>query len=287
MFGKALMRRAGALAGLIFVALSGSAQIAVPQMPSAGAPAATVVGYIETNQRALEWTWFLAGEVAWLFGMYFCASLALTLWISSPYRAATLAGLFGAVASATLTISASIPWGLLVYLAPQMTDRDLVLALAESRHFADAALSFSTAGMLLGFSIAAFSAQRGLFRVLGAAGFLAVVLQIVHGADDFFTYGQTGPLPRLAADVALTWILGASALLLARAPRHKSARAAGGTGAQFARRAAQSGLVRRTSTCEEHPTPREQETYDSNGEQHRNWQPLLPHARSEVHTDSR
>src|SRR6516225_4035785 len=69
--GSDVVRRTAALTGLIFVALSGSAQVAVPQMPAAGAPPAVVVSYIEANQQSLELTWFLAGEVAWLFGLYF------------------------------------------------------------------------------------------------------------------------------------------------------------------------------------------------------------------------
>jgi hypothetical protein len=210
---------AAGLAGAIFVCLSASALVAVPQMPSAGAPPGAVLQYIEANQRALEWTWLLAGEVAWLFGIYFCAALAISLWTRSPHRAATLAGLGGAAVTATLTISAGIPWGLLIYLGPQLTSSDLVLTLAEARHFADAALSFSTAAMLLGFSISLFEARGNEFRFLAAAGLVATAVQLVHGADDFLTYGETGLLPRLAAVVALAWMLAVSLLMLARAPR--------------------------------------------------------------------
>ena len=215
------MRRTAALTGLIFVALSGSAQVAVPQMPAAGAPPAVVVSYIEANQQSLEWTWFLAGEVAWLFGLYFCAGLAVPLWNASRYRAATLLGLGGAVLTASLTISASIPWGMLIYLGPQLTSGDLVLTLAESRHFADAALSFSTATMLLGFSIAAIGVPGDWFRALATGGLIATTFQLVHGGDHFITFGQTGILPRLAPEVALAWILAASVLMLGT-PMHEA-----------------------------------------------------------------
>jgi hypothetical protein len=204
------------VAGALFVALSASAEILVPQMPQAGAPTTLVLAYIEANQRTLEWTWFLSSEVAWVFGLYLCACLTVILWTSSPYRAAVLAGLSGAVVTATLTVGAGIPWGLLVYLGPHLTNGDLVLALAETRHFADAALSFSTSMMLLGFSVAATGVPRSRFRVLAAGGLLATALQLIHGADDFMTSGQTGILPRLAPEVALGWFLAASAVLLIR-----------------------------------------------------------------------
>jgi hypothetical protein len=207
------------LAGTIFVCLSASAFVVVPQMPPAGAQPGAVLDYIEANQRALEWTWFLAGEVAWLFGIYFCAALTVSLWTSSPFRAAALAGMGGAVVTATLTISAGIPWGLLIYLGPQLISGDLVLTLAEARHFADAALSFSTAAMLLGFSISVFGARGNEFRFLMAAGLVATASQLVHGTDDFLTYGETGILPRIAAELSLAWILAASLLMLTRASR--------------------------------------------------------------------
>jgi hypothetical protein len=212
-------QQAGALAGITFVALSSSAQIAVSQMPSAGTPPALVLDYVEANQRALEITWFLAGEVAWLFGLCFCATLAIALWISSPYRAATLVGLSGAVVTAALVIGASIPWGLLIYLGPHLASGELVLELAESRHFADAALSPPTAVMLLGFSLSAMGVPGARFRLLAAVGLLATALQLVHGADDFLTDGQTGVLSGLAAEVALAWILAASVLQLIRGPQ--------------------------------------------------------------------
>jgi hypothetical protein len=215
--------QAGALAGIVFVAFSASAEIAVPQMPPAGTAPAAVLTYVETNQRVLEWTWFLAGEVAWLFGLCFCATLAVALWSSSPNRVAAVAGLSGAVVTAALTISAGIAWGLLIYLGPHLASGDLVLALAESRHFADSALSIPTAAMLLGFSLSAVGAPGIAYRVLAAGGLVAAVFQLVHVADDFLTYGQTGFLPRLAAEAALAWILAASGVLLIRGPHHRAA----------------------------------------------------------------
>jgi hypothetical protein len=216
---KTRMQPPAGLAGIIFVCLSVSALVAVPQMPSAGAPPAAVLDYIEANQRALEWTWFLAGEVAWFFGIYFCAALTVYLWTSSPYRAAALAGLGGAVSTATLTFNVGIPWGLLIYLGPQLSSGDVVLTLAEARHFADAALSFSSAAMLLGFSLSVVGARGNGFRVLAAAGLVATVFQLIHGTDDFLTYGETGLLPRMAAELSLAWILAASLMMLTRAPR--------------------------------------------------------------------
>jgi hypothetical protein len=77
--------------------------------------------------------------------------------------------------------------------------------------------------MLVGFSLSAVGAPGIPYRVLAAGGLVAAAFQLVHTADDFLTYGQTGFLQRLAAEAALAWILAASGVLLVRGPHHRAA----------------------------------------------------------------
>lgn len=208
----------GAAAGFAFAGIVASTYLVVPRMPVAGADPEAVRAYVATHQAALRWTWFLAGEVAWLPGLLFCAVLASSLGEDGGAPAASL-GMVGAAVTASVSISASVPWGLLVYLGPVLQPRDTVLLLAETRHFADAAIGFPTAAMLAGFGLAAAGSARRPRALVALAG-LAAAFQVLHGVDDFATGGQTGALWVLAGLSTPLWALAASAWLVrvARAP---------------------------------------------------------------------
>lgn len=194
-------------AGLGFAGLGASAALAVPRLPEAGAAPATVIAYIQANQRALEWTWFLAGELAWLPGLLFCSALAVCLWRLGASSVALMVGLSGAITSASLTLAFGVPWGILIYLAPQLGPGQLVLVLAETRHFGDAAVSFPLAAMFLGFGAATLRLRSIGWRAGTAVAIVGAALQLAHSAVDFAASGRTGALLTSAELAVPAWAI--------------------------------------------------------------------------------
>jgi hypothetical protein len=214
------------LTGLAFVMLEGATLLVAPRMPEAGAPPSVVVTYIEAHQRGLEWSWFLGGEVAWLPGLVFCALMTVGLWQESAKRAAALAGFGGAAVAAAMTLAVSVPWGLLVYLGPQLESNSSILLLAETRHFGDAALSIPLAVMLLGYGMASLRLAERRWVAISAVALLGALLECLHTISDFALNGQTGVLLQLSTTSVLVWALVVSLAVLT--PRRQSRDVEGG-----------------------------------------------------------
>lgn len=195
------------LAGLAYVLLGGSPLVLAPRMPEAGASPVAIVAFVEANQRALEWSWFLGGEIVWLPGLMFCALLTGLFWHEPATRWAALVGFVGAAVSASMTLAMSVPWGLLVYLAPQLAPSSLVLLLAETRHFGDAAVSIPLAAMLLGYGFATLRVGEARWVAAAAAGLVGALIECLHAGIDFALYGQTGMLVQLSLGAVFVWAL--------------------------------------------------------------------------------
>ena len=210
-----LIRHAGAATGLIFVTLLVAAYFSAPAMPVAGTPASLLVAYVNANSNGLETSWFLACGPDLFFGGWFLGVVAATLWEAGAQRHMVAAGSASAVLAGALLAGAGVTWGLFVYLAPQLNSDPLVLVLAESRHFAEGAISFPVAAAAAAFSIATWNSGRG-WRLVAALGLLATALELANGFDDFAADGVTGALGPLSFVGLMFWIAALSFALTVR-----------------------------------------------------------------------
>lgn len=205
MRGETRVPRAGAPAGVVFAALLAAAYLSAPAMPVAGTPARELVHYVSANSDRLELSWFLASGPALLFGGWFLGVVAVTVWEAGAPRHLIGAGISSAFLAAALLTSAGVSWGLFVYLAPQLGSDPLVLVLAESRHFAEGAVSFPAAATAAALSLAASSFGRG-WRAVSTLGLAAAALQLGNGVVDFVADGVTGVLGPVAFIALILWI---------------------------------------------------------------------------------
>lgn len=210
-----LLRDAGAASGLVFVGLLLAAYLSGPPMPVAGTPAVSLVAYVNANSDGLERSWFLACGPDLFFASWFLGVVATTLWESRASRHLIAAGLAGALLASALLVAAGVSWGLFVYLAPQLGSGPLVLTLAESRHFAEGAISFPAAGAAAALSMAVWGAGRG-WRAVFAIGLVAAALELANGFDDFAADGVTGALGPLSFAALMLWIATLSVALTVR-----------------------------------------------------------------------
>jgi hypothetical protein len=199
------LRSAGAITGLIFAVLLAASYLSAPAMPIAGTPAGLLVAYVSANSDGLERSWFLACGPALFFGGWFLGVAGSTLWEAGVPRHLVSAGIASALLAGALLTAAGVTWGLFVYLAPQLGSDPLVLVLAESRHFAEGAVSFPVAAAAVALSLATWSSGRG-WRAVSGLGFLAAGLQLASGFDDFVADGVTGPIGPLAFGLLMLWI---------------------------------------------------------------------------------
>ena len=206
------LRRAGAASGLVFATLLAAAYFSAPAMPVAGTPAGLLIAYVNANSRGLETSWFLACGLDLFFGGWFLGVVAATLWEAGAPRYLVAAGSASALLAGALLAGAGVTWGLFVYLAPQLGSDSLVLVLAESRHFAEGAISFPVAAAAAAFSMAAWNSGRGL-RLISSVGLVAAALELANGFDDFAADGVTGALGPLSFAVFILWIAGLSLAL--------------------------------------------------------------------------
>ena len=205
-----MLWRMSAASGLLFAALLAAAYVLGGPMPPAGTPPDRLVAFVSAHSQTQEWSWFLTSGPALLTGPSFLGALASKLWESDPAaRYLTAAAFANALVAGALLAAAGIAWGLLVYLATQITSPSLILVLAESRHFAEGAVSFPAAGAVIGFSLAARHSLRG-WQLVALLGALAAGLQLANGLDDFVVDGVTGPIGPAAFCALLAWIAAAS-----------------------------------------------------------------------------
>jgi hypothetical protein len=200
-----LLRDAGAATGFVFATLLAAAYFSAPAMPVAGTPAGLLVAYVKANSNGLERSWFLACGPDLLFGGWFLGVVAATLWEAGAPCHMVAAGFASALLSGALLAGAGVTWGLFVYLAPQLGSDPLVLVLAESRHFAEGAISFPVAAAAAALSLATWNAGLG-WRSVSALGLLAAALELANGFDDFAADGVTGALGPLSFGVLTFWI---------------------------------------------------------------------------------
>jgi len=200
-----LLRDAGAITGVVFIAFLTAAYVSAPQMPIAGTPAGSLVDYVNANSDGLERSWFLACGPALFFGGWFLGVMTVMLWEAAAPRHLVAAGAACALLAGALLTCAGVSWGLFVYLAPQLGTDPLVLVLAESRHFAEGAVSFPVAAAGAAISLATWGFGRG-WRAVSVLGLLAAALQLVNGFDDFAADGVTGALGPLSFFAVLLWI---------------------------------------------------------------------------------
>ena len=210
-----LLRHVGAGTGLVFVTLLTAAYFSAPTMPVAGTPPRLLVEYVNANSNGLEASWFLACGPALFFGGWFLGVVAASLWEAGAPRHIVAAGFTSALLAGALLAGAGISWGLFVYLAPQLGSDPLVLVLAESRHFAEGAISFPVAAAAAAVCLATWNSGRG-WRLVSALGLLAAALQLANGFDDFAADGVTGALGPLSFMVLMFWIAGLSFALTVR-----------------------------------------------------------------------
>jgi hypothetical protein len=200
---------------LVFVTLLTSAYFSAPAMPVAGTPPALLVAYVNANSNGLETSWFLACGPDLFFGCWFLGVVAVSLWDSGASRHLVAAGSASALIAGALLAGAGVTWGLFVYLAPQLGSDPLVLVLAESRHFAEGAISFPVAAAAAALSLATWNSGRG-WRLVSALGLLAAALELGNGFDDFAADGVTGAVGPLSLAVLLAWVAGLSFALTVR-----------------------------------------------------------------------
>jgi hypothetical protein len=205
MIGSRLHRDAGAATGLVFVALLVAAYLSAPPMPVAGTPAGTLVAYVSANSEALERSWFLACGPDLFFAGWFLGVVVTILWDAGTPHHMLAAGFVSALLAGGLLTAAGVSWGLFVYLAPQLGSSPLVLVLAESRHFAEGAVSFPVAAAAAAFSLATWGSGRA-WRVVSALGIAAAALELANGFDDFAADGVTDALGPISFGVLMLWI---------------------------------------------------------------------------------
>lgn len=197
--------RVGAASGMIFAAMLVAAYLTAPPMPVAGTPGSVLVRYVSDNSDGLELSWFLASGPALFLGGWFVGVVAVTVWDSGAPRHLIGAGISSAFLAGALLTAAGVSWGLFVYLAPQLDSGSLVLVLAESRHFAEGAISFPAGAAAAALSLTAWSFGGG-WRLVAALGFAAAALQLGNGLDDFAADGVTGAFGPLAFFALMVWI---------------------------------------------------------------------------------
>lgn len=210
-----LLRHAGAASGLVFVGLLAAAYLSAPAMPVAGTPPGLLVAYVNANSNGLETSWFLSCGPDLFFGGWFLGVVAAALWEAGPPRQMVAAGIVSALLAGALLAGAGVTWGLFVYLAPQLGSDPLVLVLAESRHFAEGAISFPVAAAAAALSLAVWNSGRG-WRLVSALGLVAAALELANGFDDFAADGVTGVLGPLSFAVVMLWVAGLSFALTVR-----------------------------------------------------------------------
>jgi hypothetical protein len=191
--------------GLLFAGLSGGAVLGVPRPPEAGAAPHVLVAYVTAHQNALEAGWLLGDELAWLPALVFFAGLAALLRELGAPVAALATGILGASVTAAIAVSLGASWGVLVYLAPQLTQGQLVLVLMEIRHFGDAAASVPMTATLLGFGFAGLQCRSITWRLAGIGALGGAFVEVAHVAVDFLTGGQTGVWLTLATLMLPMW----------------------------------------------------------------------------------
>jgi hypothetical protein len=203
---RVLLVRVVAATGLSFAACMALGYALSGPMPQAGTPPAQLVALLHAHGSTQEWSWFFASGPALLFGPWFLGALAARLWaVNPPGRALTAAGFASGLLAGALLASASVLWGLFVYLGTQITSPSLVLVLAEARHFAEGSVSFPAAGAVGAFSLAA-RGSRG-WRSVAAVGVVAAGLQLANGIYDFVVDGVTGLLGPASFVALLAWIV--------------------------------------------------------------------------------
>ncbi len=199
------LRDVGAATGLVFVALLVAAYLSAPPMPVAGTAPTTLVAYVNANADALERSWFLACGPDLFFAGWFLGVVGTALWEEGASHCMVAAGFVSALLAGALLTGAGVTWGLFVYLAPQLGSPPLVLVLAESRHFAEGAVSFPVAAAAAAFSLATWSLGRG-WRAISILGLIAAALELGNGFDDFAADGVTGAIGPLSFVVLMVWI---------------------------------------------------------------------------------
>jgi hypothetical protein len=207
--------RMGAAAGMGLAASLVLAYLTVPPMPVAGTPAPALVHYVSANSEGLERSWFLASGPALFLGGWFLGVVAVTVWEAGAPRHLIGAGVGSALLAGALLAGAGVSWGLFVYLATQLGSAPLVLVLAESRHFAEGAVSFPAAAAAAALSLATWSFGRG-WRVVSTIGFAAAAFQLGNGLADFAADGVTGILGPLGFIGLMMWIAALSFALTVR-----------------------------------------------------------------------
>ncbi|HET9781492.1 MAG TPA: hypothetical protein VFR33_06910 [Candidatus Dormibacteraeota bacterium] len=210
-----LIRGAGAASGIGFAVVLAAAYLMAPAMPVAGTPGPALVHFVSVNSDGLELSWFLASGPALFLGGCFVGVLAVDVWEMGAPRRLIGAGISSAFLAAALLAGAGVSWGLFVYLAPQLNSYALVLVLAESRHFAEGAVSFPAAASAATLSLAARNFGRS-WGAISWVGLTAAALQLGNGFDDFAADGVTGALGPLAFSVLMLWIAAFSAALTVR-----------------------------------------------------------------------
>ena len=173
-------------------------------MPPAGTAPSELVRYVTANSDALELSWFLASGPALLLGGWFLGVVAVAAWDAGAQRQLLGAGISSAFLAGALLAGAGVAWGLFVYLAPQLGPVPLVLVLAESRHFAEGAVSFPAAATAAALSLAVWALGRA-WKPVAILGLVAAGLVLGNGVDDFAADGVTGALGPIALGSFLLW----------------------------------------------------------------------------------
>lgn len=210
-----VLQGGGAATGILFAAALAGAYLSAPPMPQAGTPAPVLVHYVALNSEALERSWFLVSGPSLLLGAWLLGVASVALWEAGASHVLVAAGIFSSVLAGSLLATASVCWGLFVYLAPQLGSGPLVLVLAESRHFAEGSVSFPAAGAAAALSLAIWRFGPS-WRALSALGVAAAALQLGNGIDDFLADGITGVLGPLSFGALMLWIAAFSCGLAVR-----------------------------------------------------------------------
>jgi hypothetical protein len=213
-----MWERAGAAAGIAFVAFLLAAFLLVPEGPPAlDDPIADIRSFYVDHSSAFQASTYLTG-VAGLFFVVFLGTLATTLRRSEPEgSAARIVIPAGAITLALAFVNIAVVDTLATRVAAE-SDQAVIRALYDVQAFVVTMAAFPIAALTGAVSLA--SSRARLFpRLVDRLGFLLVVGWLISGfgvVAESGAFSPTGAVGLVVLLLWLAWVLAVSASLLRR-----------------------------------------------------------------------